>query len=70
MMALPKVTEDHRQVRELTLEEGRALVDQLARRHLGISGEAFTRAWEAGELDAQAERPEIVHLAMLLPLAR
>jgi hypothetical protein len=70
MMALPKVTEDHRQVRELTLEEGRALVDRLARRHLGISGEAFMRAWEAGELDAQAERPEIVHLAMLLPLAR
>ena len=28
-------------VRELTLEEGRALVDRLARQHLGMSGEAF-----------------------------
>lgn len=69
-MALPKVVEDNPQIRELTLEEGRALVDRLARRHLGMSGEKFIRAWEAGELDAQAERPEVVHLAMLLPLAR
>jgi len=69
-MALPKVAEDNRQVRELTLEEGRALVDRLARRHLGMSGEAFMRAWEAGELDEQAERPEVVYMAMLLPLAR
>lgn len=69
-MALPKVAEDSHQIREVTLEEGRALIDRLARRHLGISGEAFMRAWEAGELDDQAERPEIVHLAMLLPLAR
>ena len=69
-MALPKVAEDNRQVRELTLEEGRALVDRLACRHLGMSGEAFMRAWEAGELDEQAERPEVVYMAMLLPLAR
>jgi len=69
-MALPKVAEDNRQLRELTLEEGRALVDRLARRHLGMSGEAFMRAWEAGELDEQAERPEVVYMAMLLPLAR
>jgi hypothetical protein len=68
-VAFPKVAEDNPQIRELTLEEGRALVDRLARRHLGMSGEAFMRAWEAGELDAQAECPEIVHLAMLIPLA-
>jgi hypothetical protein len=69
-MALPKAAADDPQIRELTLEEGKALIDRLARQHLGMSGEAFMRAWEAGELDAQAERPEIVHLAMLLPLAR
>ena len=57
-------------VGELTLEEGRALVDRLARRRLGMSVDASVRAWEAGKLDEHAERPEIVHLAMLLPLAR
>ncbi len=57
-------------IRELTLEEGRALVDRLARHHLGMSGEAFMRAWDAGELDERAECPEIVHLVMLLPFAR
>lgn len=67
---LPKVAEHDRQVRELTVEEGRALVDRLARRHLGMSGEAFMRAWDAGEFDEQTERPEVVHIAMLLPLAR
>lgn len=58
------------QVRELTQAEGRALLDQEARRALGISGEEFLRRYEAGEFDAQTERREIVHLAMLLPLAR
>ena len=67
---LPKVAENSRQVRELTVEEGRALVDRLAHRQLGMSGEAFMRAWDAGEFDEQAERPEVVHIAMLLPLAR
>ena len=56
--------------RELNLEEGRPLLDWLARRQLGMSGEAFMRAWDAGEFDEQAEGPEVVHIAMLLPLAR
>lgn len=68
-MALPKVVEDNPQIRELSLEEGRALIDRLVRQHLGMSGEEFMRAWEAGELDAQAERPEIAHVVMLIPLA-
>ena len=65
MLSLPEGA-----VRELTLEEGRALVNRLARQHLGMSGDAFMRAWEAGELDEHAECPEIVHLSMLLPFAR
>jgi len=58
------------QVRELTQAEGQALLDREAKRTLGISGEEFIRRYEAGEFNAQAERREIVHLAMLLPLAR
>ncbi len=70
MVNFSQLPENNCRIRELTLEEGRALVDRLAWRHLGVSGNAFMRAWDAGELDEHAERPEIVHLVMLLPFAR
>ena len=57
------------EVRELTREQGRALLDKAARRYLGMSGEEFIRRWEAGEF-ADDDRYQVVHLAMLLPFAQ
>jgi hypothetical protein len=54
------------QARELTVEEGRACVDEISRCLLGISGEEFRRAWEAGELNIDDDN--VLHVALLLPL--
>jgi hypothetical protein len=58
------------QVRELTREEGLALLDREARRYLQISAEEFIRAWEAGEFDEDPDRPNVMYVAMLLPFAQ
>jgi hypothetical protein len=58
---------DEPRPRELTREEGRRLVDQRARRFLGISGKEFRRRYEAGELDP--DNDHVLGVAMLLPLA-
>lgn len=57
------------QVRELTEEESRRLFDRAARRYLKISGIEFLRRWGLGEF-RDDDRPEVTHLAMLIPFAR
>ncbi len=47
---------------------GQQLLDDKARQYLGISGEEFRTRWEAGEIDADDE-PDVMRVAMLLPLA-
>jgi hypothetical protein len=54
----------------LDQDEGRHLFDREAQRLLGISGDEFLRRWEAGEYDADPDRPEIMSLAMLIPFAQ
>ncbi len=71
-MAAPKKRRNGK-VRWLSPEESRQFFDEQARKALGISGEEFLRRWDAGEYDAifdDPDHPEIVELAMLLPLAR
>ncbi|MCP9490467.1 MAG: hypothetical protein MSC31_11415 [Solirubrobacteraceae bacterium MAG38_C4-C5] len=54
--------------RALSVEEGRQLLDEQARRYLQMSGAEFAGRWVAGELDPDA-RPDVMRVAMLLPLA-
>lgn len=61
-------TEPDVDVRDLSVEEGRQLLDEQARRYLHMSGAEFARRWVAGELDPDA-RPDVMRVAMLLPLA-
>jgi hypothetical protein len=42
-------TTDTSPIRERSFEEGRELFDRQARLRLGMSGEEFLRAWDAGE---------------------
>lgn len=54
-------------------EEGRQLFDTSARRTMGTSGEEFIRrrhAGECAEIADDADHPEIMRLAMLIPFAR
>jgi hypothetical protein len=59
---------------EFTVEEARELFDQQARAYLDMSGEEFIRRWDAGEFDDPDDRtkngPEVMRIAMLLPLVR
>jgi hypothetical protein len=57
-------------VHELTPEEGRELLDGMARSYLGMSGEEFVRAWDAGEFEDDPDRPGLMRVAMLVPLGR
>lgn len=53
---------------ELSREEGREFLGKKVRETLGMTLEEFEAAYDAGELDL--DRPEVVHLVMLLPFAR
>lgn len=54
----------------ITVSQGWKLLDKEARRSLGMSARAFVKAWHDGEFDGKADRPEVMRVAMLLPLAR
>ena len=55
-------------VEDLSREEAKHLLDELARRYLDMSADDFIRKWEAGEF-RDSQRPEVMRVAMLLPLA-
>lgn len=55
---------------EMTREEAREFFDEQARAWLGMSGEEFMSAWDAGEFDDPPERTEVTNVALLLPLVR
>ena len=55
---------------EVDHEEGEEIFDGIARRKLGISGEAFIAKWDAGEYDTDPEDIRAQEVAMLLPLVR
>jgi hypothetical protein len=57
-------------IRFLTPEEAWASFDRAARRYLGISGEEFIAAWEAGRFDDDPDRPELIRVSLLRPVGR
>lgn len=69
MMALPADREDVT-VHEMTRDEARALFDREARRQLGMSGDEFLRAYEAGAFDHEIERTEVMRVIRLLPFGQ
>ena len=56
--------------KRLSRSEGRKLLDQKARHYLHLSGDEFVRAWEEGRFDRDTDRPEVMRVAMLLPLVQ
>jgi hypothetical protein len=49
-------------------EESWERFDQAAQFYLHMSGEAFLKAWDAGEFDDDPDRPEVMRVALLRPL--
>jgi hypothetical protein len=60
-------TRTDNEIRELTPEQWDQLVDEKARKYLGMSGEQFKRRLESGEIHID-DSPEVTRVAMLLPL--
>jgi hypothetical protein len=54
----------------LTPSQGRSLLDRRAKAELKISGKQFVRDWKAGKFARRACSPEVMRVAMLLPLAK
>lgn len=54
--------------RQLSRQESRRLFDERAQRFLGLSGDEFRRAYEAGQLDERDDN--VLRVAMLLPFGR
>ena len=52
---------------ELSPEEWDRLVDEKARKYLGMSGAEFERRLNAGEIDID-DSPAVTRVAMMLPL--
>ena len=55
---------------ELSPEEGRELLDTLARRYLDMTAEEFIAAWDDGEFNGRSGSPGLARVAMLLPFGR
>lgn len=51
----------------MTPDEAWAAFDERARQNLDMSGEAFIRAWQAGEI-ANPDRPAVMDVLMLMPV--
>ena len=63
------IREPKARVHYLTPDEAADVFDKAAHFYLGISAEEFQPRWDAGEY-ADADRPEVVSVWMLLPLMR
>lgn len=50
-------------------DEGRAILNRVAQRNLGMSGDEFRQRWTAGEFTGSKD-PRVTRVAMLLPLGR
>jgi hypothetical protein len=71
-MEEPK-TEDN-EIREISKEEGREMLDAQTRKYLGISADEFIRRWDSGYYDDPDDRtkngPEVMRLGILSRFAR
>lgn len=55
---------------EYSADEAEQLFESMAREKLGMSGKDFLRRWDAGDFADEPDRPEVVEVAMLIPLVR
>lgn len=59
---------EHFEIEEYTEEEAHSHFDAMARFHLNISGDEFRERWHRGDYDDDPDRPDVMMMAMLLPL--
>lgn len=57
------------EVEEISLEEGRKMLDDAARLHLNMSADEFIEAWDAGRF-TEPDSLRVQQVAALLPFGR
>jgi hypothetical protein len=57
-------------VQTMTIEAGKRLLDQEARKYLGVSGDEFLSAWDKGAYEGKADTPEVMRLVEIIPFVR
>jgi len=62
-------TNGKHKVKFLDPEEGKMLFENAAQHYLKMTGEQFKRKWKAKKIK-NLDRPEVMHVASLLPFAR
>ncbi len=60
----------HQSPKLITKSQGWQLLEREAQRSLGISANQFIKQWNRGDFKSNPDRPEVMRVAMLLPLAR
>lgn len=58
-----------RDYQEITLEEGREMLDRAARKYLNMSGDEFVAAWDEGRIP-EPDSLAVQQVATLLPFGR
>ena len=58
------------QVQVVDQKEGLAILDEAAKRYLGISAEEFLQRWDAGDYASKADSPEVMRVVSLIHFAR
>lgn len=56
-------------IHELSADEAKDLLDRQARQHFKMSWREFVTSWERGDFAKELDRPELMWLVMLIPLA-
>ena len=57
-----------KRIHEVTDEECWSLLEEAAQRYLRMSAEEFIRTWDAKGFEPNTDRPEVMRVAMFLPL--
>ena len=59
---------EHAEIREYTPEQALEHFNAAAQFHMKISGDEFRERWHRGDYDEDLDRPEVMAVAMLLPM--
>lgn len=62
------VSIEHFEIHQYTAEEAREYFDAMAKFHLNISGDEFRKRWHRGDYDDDPDRPDVMTVAMCLPM--
>jgi hypothetical protein len=64
------VVVDRIEVQEVDREEGWKILEQAAQRDLRMTARQFLDAWYAGRFADEADTPEVIRVAMLIPFVQ